>query len=70
MTCCVDDCKKSLKIGFSFPKNEERQRKWIEAIGKSESWKPILSKHKICFRHFREEDYKILSEFGKQKDYN
>lgn len=65
MCCCVDDCKKSVqRRGYCFPKNADKRKKWIEAIGKDENWSPRAS-DKVCFRHFREKDYLTPSEFGR-----
>jgi hypothetical protein len=56
--CVVPGCKTNrkgyLKLSlFSIPKNDERKKKWEEAIGISNLQR---SKHRVCEKHFLPEN--------------
>ena len=60
--CCLTQCQKSLEQLHYFPKNSTLRNSWLQAIRKL-GWEP--GKARICFRHFKKEDYVTQFEFGK-----
>lgn len=57
--CCVNNCKSGDKVpSHGFPKNPERRNKWFLNL----CMKPLeneseLKKLRVCYKHFRDEDY-------------
>ena len=55
--CCVPSCRKKFKrttgMGFSFPNDEESQKKWLIALGMSKVSKCSI----VCHIHFKPEHF-------------
>lgn len=61
--CCVPGCNSGIKVpSHKFPKYPERCSEWIKSL-KLDHLKNYcadqLQKHKVCYKHFREEDYSL-----------
>lgn len=61
--CCVPGCNSGIKVpSHKFPKCPERCSEWIKSL-KLDHLKNYcadqLQKHKVCYKHFREEDYSL-----------
>lgn len=60
-TCCVPDCKSGNQAPrHKFPKDPVRCSQWVRSLNLSlleNACASDLHKYRVCYRHFREEDY-------------
>jgi len=61
--CCVSKCPAAYNDPcHSFPKNDDRRKRWFHILNmKSIEDEKEIKKLKICYRHFRDNDYSSSS---------